>query len=166
MKITSYMLGLVILCSCESKNKPALKDTITNTAISPPGTLKKESQRAPITPYKVNKDYTVIDTGKYSNDGPMSGGSYAIIKDNGKLIDTIDLYYGLKELGHQTYFYHKLNHENDPTEKDSKGYLALEEGNFFLIIDHNKTSFNSLASNFDDYFSSPNVINQKIYFWQ
>jgi hypothetical protein len=143
------------------------KDTISKTSVTTiSGTLKKESPKVLITPYKINEDYTVIDTGKYSSEGPMSGGSYAIIKNNAELVDTIDLYYGIKELGNQTYFYHKLDHEIDPTEKESKNFLTLEEGKFFLITNNSKTALNGLTPNFDDYFSSPNVINRKIYFWQ
>jgi len=165
MKITSYILCFLVLCSCKSKDKAVSKDTISKSTTTS-GILKKEKSKLPFAPYKFNEDYTVIDSGKYSNDGPMTGGSYAIIKNNKEVIDTIDLYYGIKELGHQTYFYHKLNHEIDPTEKDSKGFLTLQEGNYFLITNNNKTSFTSLASDFDDYFSAPNVINRKIYFWK
>jgi len=111
-------------------------------------------------------DFTVIDTGEYSNEGPMTGGSYAIIKKNGVLIDTIDFDYGMKELGNKTYFYHKLEQEAGSTEYESKRTLLLQEGNFLLITNNKKTAFNNLISSFDDYFSSPNVINQKIYFWK
>ena len=147
------------MCSCKSKNTAALKETTSDT-------LKKEKLKAIITPYKMNDDYTVTDTGEYSNEGPMTGGSYAIIKNNGVIVDTIDLYYGMKELGNKTYFYHKLEHEIGSTEDDSKKTLMLQEGNFFLITSNKKTAFNNLTSSFDDYFSSPNVINQKIYFWK
>ena len=165
MKTTYYILSIVILCSCKGKSKPVLKDTASNVSISP-SKLKKEGQTGQIRPYKLNKDFTIIDTGKYSNDGPMTGGSYAVIKKNDELTDTIDLDYGIKELGPQIYFYHKLNHEINPGEKDSRGFLALVDGSFILVANNNKASFSSLASNFDDYFSSPSVINQKIYFWK
>ncbi|MDB4918751.1 hypothetical protein [Mucilaginibacter sp.] len=166
MKTTSYILSFFILCSCKSKNTAALKDTTSNTSTTVTETLKKERPKVKITPYKIYDDYTVIDTGEYSNEGPMTGGSYAIIKNNREVVDTIDLYYGMKELGNKTYFYHKLEHEMGSTEGDSKKTLMLQEGNFFLITNNKKTAFDNLTSSFDDYFSSPNVINQKIYFWK
>jgi len=71
----------------------------------------------------------------------------------------------MKELGNKTYFYHKLEQEIGSTEYDFKRTLMLQEGNFFLITNDKKTAFNNLTSGFDDYFSSPSVINRKIYFW-
>lgn len=166
MKKICYVFCSLVLVACKSDKKSIVTDTVANLTRSKTTSKHNNATHFNITPYKLIDDYMVIDTGEYSNEGPMTGGSYAIIKKNGIVVDTIDLDYGMKELGNKTYFYHKLEHEIGSTEDDSKRILMLQEENFFLIINNKKTAFNNLTSGFDDYFSSPNVISKKIYFWK
>ncbi|MBV8388236.1 MAG: hypothetical protein JO080_00395 [Mucilaginibacter sp.] len=167
MKRICYLFCSLALVACKSNRKSVVSDSVANLT-GPKTSISKNKDAAhfTITPYELIDDYMVIDTGEYSNEGPMTGGSYAIIKKNGVVVDTIDLDYGMKGLGNKTYFYHKLEHEMGSIEDDSNKTLMLQEGNFFLITNNKKTAFNSLTTSFDDYFSSPNVINQKIYFWK
>ncbi|HAL80939.1 MAG TPA: hypothetical protein DCO83_00880 [Mucilaginibacter sp.] len=140
-----------------------MKDTISNNSITISNTLKKASRNVTITPYKLNEDYTVIDTGEYSN-GPM-GGSYAIIKRNGIVADTIDRGFGIKPISKGFYLYCVLNRSNDP-EGESEHALSLDIGRYLMIINNSKVALKNLSEKFDDYFSSPEVINHKIYYWQ
>ena len=166
MKKICYIFCSLALVACKSNKKSVATDTVANLTRSETTSKHKDASHFTITPYKLIDHFMVIDTGQYSNDGPMTGGSYAIVKKNEVVIDTIDLDYGMKKLGNKTYFYHKLERELGSTEYESKKTLMLQEGNFFLITNNKKTAFNNLTSSFDDYFSSPNVINQKIYFWK
>ncbi len=43
--------------------------------------------------------------------------------------------------------------------------MALYPDKYFIISVGVKTPLQSLTSNFDDYFSSPWVINKKVYYW-
>jgi hypothetical protein len=161
MKSIGYLICIIILAACNSKNKP--------TGATQAGAVdakKKSGQPTVFKAYQINSVYTAIDTGKYSNDGPMSGGSYAIIQKNGTIADTINLNYGIKEINAGTYLYQTLKPEKERHQKLSKGELAMAEGNYILITGDAKLLLKDKTQNFDDYFSSPSAINNKIYFWQ
>lgn len=127
---------------------------------------KADSQDAEFQPYKLNNDYTVIDTGTYGNNGPIGDGLYAIIKRKGMRVDTIDLTFGIKDLGNGVYFYQTLTHVTDPEIVESKGTLCLDLQAYLVVSNKNKTNLSNLARHFDDYYSSPSVIDGKIYYWQ
>jgi hypothetical protein len=95
------------------------------------------------------------------------GGYYAIIKRGGIIADTIDLSYGIKILGAQVYFYETLKKvpADEPGSESGKS-LSLDFSDYLLITNSQKISLKTLAPSFDDYFSSPGVINNKIYYWQ
>jgi len=156
MKKSWCLFILVLIVACNNKPKRAI-DTPNQHA----GKIKLLK----FDPYKLNIDFSVTDTGSYINEGPMSGGTYGIVKNN-ELTDTIDMQYGIKSLGGRVYLFHKLKHETDPVEKETKGLLCLEEDKYIIAMNKMKYPLDSLARSFDDYYSSPEVIKGKIYFWQ
>jgi hypothetical protein len=148
------------LVACKNRHTPA------HSSGSQKSTNKKHTDKQPFKAYYLNKEYIVTDTGQYTNDGPMTGGSYAIIKLNGVVVDTIDLDFGMDKMGDKTYFYQKLSSENNSDIKPSPNLLSLVPVAYFVVNEGHKTKFSNLVADFDKNFSSPRVINGKVYYWQ
>jgi hypothetical protein len=156
MKKLVYLFFIALAVACNNKPKSI-------TRLSKKDTGKSETIK--FAPYKIDSDFTVVDTGTYINEGPISGGTYEIIK-NREITDTIAQYYGVKNLGNHVYLYYTLKHESDPVEKESKGFLALEEYKYTLMMNKKEYPLEGLIHNFDNYYSSPEVINGEICFWE
>ncbi len=168
MKKVVYIFGLLVLFACKSKTKSVLTDTTSSKSITTE-TSNKTDKLPTITPYKMNGDYTVIDTGFF--DASVSEGTYAVVQRNGKLADTIDKYYGIKEIDTDDYLYFTISNTGplDKGMSPKAGYknsISGSLGNYIIVINGKKQYLNKLIRDFDDYFSSPSVIDHKIYFWQ
>ena len=157
-----FISFLFVATACSYKKKSSTTTLVDITV----ATTKKEAKTTEFKPYKLNADYTLVDTGTYTNEGPTSGGSFGIVKRGTIILDTIDLYYGMKVANDQSYLYQQLVHEFDPSIKETKQNLDLQPDAYMLIKGNNKTKLSSILSHFDDNFSSPGIINGKIYFWQ
>ena len=159
MKALIVLNVLLVLYGCNYKPASA---TTGNLKIK---TTNNSSSKKIL--YQLNKYYAVIDTGEY--DTGILQGDYAIIsKDN--IIDTINRYFGVKVIGDK-YLYLKITRNADldkllsPMPGNKKTLGASEQG--YLLIDHGKKqNMINIALGFDSYFSSPSVINDKIYYWQ
>jgi hypothetical protein len=164
MKIVTYLCCLIILAGCAGNgNDTALDSFKTKSASIAKRT--KSNNRASITPYKLNDDYTVTDSGQYAN--ALTGGSYLVVKQGGKVADTIDKCFGIKQLSAGIYFYRTL--ESTPPEgggPTTDKTLSLVGSDYLLVAQSKKTVFNVIDADFDKYSSSPNVINNKIYYWR
>jgi len=101
----------------------------------------------------------VIDTGEYTN-GPMDG-LYAIVKREDQT-DTIDLGVGMQIVSEHVYLY-QLLHAGTP---DEPGEFVLETGDYILNTNNKTIKLSSIVKHFSNYFSSPQAIDGKIYFWQ
>ena len=156
----SILLCVIFFASCKGKGKVVSKGNSTDTIINKD--IKPNAFRS----YNLIDDYMVVDTGEYGDEGPMSGGTYGIIKKNNLHIDTVDLHYGMRKLNNGSYFYLKLIHAGEASLKDKDGFLVLTRDKYLLINGTTKTEFNSMVPSFDDYFSSPGVINKLVCFWQ
>jgi hypothetical protein len=115
-------------------------------------------------PYALNKDYLVTDTGTY--DTGVMVGKYGIVQRDTTIADTIDLGFGVKQIGEDYYLYKKLVKNNYDTTARGSHYLSLDENDYMVVKKGKKTAFHKIAKRFNDYFSSPNVINNKVYYWQ
>ena len=140
-----------------------VKNIITDTVQK---TIKKSTDTV-FKPYVLVDDYFVTDSGEYTN-GPM-GGKYIIIK-NKAFVDTIDQAFGITKMDKNFYLYQKLTHANSDDDNDKNTAddhsLWLNYGDYHLVKDGKIRGLSKLAPGFDSYFSSPNVINKKIYYWQ
>ncbi|WP_448698863.1 hypothetical protein ACFGVR_18440 [Mucilaginibacter sp. AW1-3] len=160
----SLFIALIFViagCTTHSVKQPVYTDTpqtiVSQTSID---TIKKAVKKhTAITPYQLNDDYMVIDTGRYTN-GPMEG-LYAIVKRENKT-DTIDLGVEMQKVSNHVYLY-QLLHAGTP---DNSGEFVLETGNYILNTNNQTVKFASIVKHFDNYFSSPQAIDGKIYFWQ
>ncbi|MDR6943086.1 hypothetical protein [Mucilaginibacter pocheonensis] len=170
MKKISYLLTLFVLAACHSNKKPelgadTLKQDITAKTVAP----KKADQDSLIKPYKLIADYMVTDTGYV--DATVMGATYAVITKNGKLVDTIEKGYGVQKVNDHSYLYRTIM-DTGPLEDPTSGKAGYKNnisgslGNYILTLNGKKQNLSKLIPDFNDYFSSPSVINGKIYYWQ
>lgn len=170
MKVKLYLFCLLILAACKSNTKSVSKDTTVNTsAVKTNASFHKQARHFSITPYKMIGDYMVIDTGYL--DATENAGTYAVIQKGGKLVDTIVKEFGIQKIGNDSFLFFTVIETSplDKTASSKAGYKNAISGSFgkyVLMSDEKKQLLSTLTSDFDDEFSSPGVINGKIYFWQ
>ncbi|WP_426586452.1 hypothetical protein [Mucilaginibacter sp. R-33] len=158
MKKLAYLLSLFALTACHNGNhKQLISDTV------------KRDTTTSFKPYQLNKDYIVIDTGIF--DATVMGGSYAVVTRSGKLADTIDKYYGIEKIGNDNYLYLTITGTGpgeDDTSKTQKSQKSISGslGSYIMVVNGKKQNLSAFITDFNDYFSSPSVINGNIYFWQ
>lgn len=170
MKNICYLLILLSLAACHSNKKPgSVVDTAKQTAVIKAVTPQKINEANLIRPYKLIADYMVTDTGYV--DATVMATTYAVITENGKLVDTIDKDYGIQKVNDHSYLYLTITDPGpleDPTSgnADYKKSISGSLGNYILTVNGRKQNLSKLIPDFNDYFSSPSVINGKIYYWQ
>lgn len=155
---------MLSLASCrhdKGGNTAAKSDTVHSRH----ETNKKDTS---FKPYKIADNYLVTDTG-YFNIG-IGDGVYAVIKRNNKLIDTIALVYGLSQVQDDLYLYYTVKGYGVAKSEDAnpqyKKSIMANLGDYTLINNDKKELLNKLTPDFDDYFSSPSVVSNKICYWQ
>lgn len=106
--------------------------------------------------------YTLRDTAAYANE--VSGGDYAVLLRNGKVVDSIDLFFGLQRLNTGTAVFLPVESYADE--------VIVEEGVAAMfttrhVLDHGKRrdTLASMLPDFDDHFSSPSVLGGVLYYW-
>ena len=166
MKSIFYVCGLLVFFGCKSKTNDSVADT-TVGSVNLINTIATKATT--FTPYKLNVDYLVTDTGFF--DAVVSEGTYAVVQRNKKLADTIDKSFSIQKIANDTYLYLTIT-GTGPLEKGISGKSSYKNsimgsfGNYFIVRNGEKKQLNNLVQDFDDYFSSPYVIGNKIYFWQ
>jgi hypothetical protein len=168
MKKAAFLLSLMLMFSCKSKNQSATVDSANNTTTKT-SVKKKESSAHAIKPYNLNSDYAVIDTGCF--DATVLAGTYAVIKSNNNAIDTIDKDFGMQKIGEHSYLFASITDTAPPDGETTSGpnckkLIKGSLGNYIIVKNNTKQDLNKLIENFNEYFSSPSVIEHKIYFWQ
>jgi hypothetical protein len=107
-----------------------------------------------------------VDTGLF--DAEVMEGTHAVITRDDKLADTIDKGYGIQKIGGDSYLYLTLTDTKPINDKSTKrvGGISGSLGNYIVVVNGNKHLLSTLVPDFNDYFSSPSVINGNIYYWQ
>jgi len=170
MKIFICLIFLFVLVGCTSPDEKSNANASTLAAkTSLKGNVEKSKREAVITPYKINEQYIVIDTGVF--DATLMSSTYAIVFRNNKLADTIDKSFGMHRVAEDRYLYLTLTADEPIRESRNKNgtikrILVGTFGNYVVNTNGKKQSLEDLTNGFDDNFSSPFVINDKIYFWQ
>jgi hypothetical protein len=158
MKKFGYLSILFTLTACHNQEKQA------SSVAS--GNANKQVSVTSFKPYQFNKDYTIVDTGLF--DAEVMEGTYAVITRDDKLADTIDKGYGIQKIGGDSYLYLTLTDTKPINDKSTKrvGGISGSLGNYIVVVNGNKHLLSTLVPDFNDYFSSPSVINGNIYYWQ
>jgi hypothetical protein len=105
-------------------------------------------------------EYVLSDSLEFSD--MISGGTAKVLKVNNRLIDTICTFFGVQSIGKSTIVYQKVEIRGKSEYGDSY------EGNFsdYIVYKQGKKSLlRKSLSFFDDWFSSPSIINGRIYYW-
>ncbi|MBK0380958.1 hypothetical protein [Mucilaginibacter segetis] len=167
MKIPIYISCIILVVGCKSKDKLSVKDSLPQ--IKPTIIDKINTGTTLFKPYKLKDGFMVTDTG-YA-DAVVMGGTYAVITLNGALVDTIDKGFGINKINDNMYFYQVVS-SNGPLEDiqlKASGYkntINATFGEYKILTNGKKQKFSDIAPDFNYYFSSPYIINNKIYYWQ
>lgn len=109
----------------------------------------------------INNYFTVVDTGGYA----LNQLKYAILENREGFVDTIDLAFGIPQVENNQFLYIKVYSYAGAISLPHQ--LSANPGQYTLFAPpQNKKVLKKLSPGFDDYFSSPSVIQKKIYFWQ
>lgn len=177
MKPLLYIACIVLLAGCGGKKATPAKDTLVaqNTATIKKASVKanapsrdSSSKEPALLLSNLPFNFAVSDTGYFNF--VIGDGIYAVIKNNGILIDTIDAYYGFQKVDNERYMYLTIEGNSALTPEYSdpkyKKSIAANLGNYVII---DKSSFkikvDSLAPDFG-WFANPSIINGRIYYWQ
>ena len=163
MRASKYLILLLILTACHKKEKGKTTAVKSDTA-----KVGIKNSAISFVPYILKANYQVTDTGYYNI--TIGNGVYAVIKMNDKLIDTIDLSYGINQVQGDQYLYYTIKGRGPANKEDAnpnykKSIMALL-GDYTLINNEKKEYLKNLAPDFDGYFSSPAAINGAVYYWQ
>jgi hypothetical protein len=147
MRLKKIAVGLFLIC-------------FTANACKHP-TKKQAGTKAINDKYQLDPGFIVLDTGTYSDE--LIGGTYAIISHNEE-VDTIDLSFGVKKLEDKFIYQKILSYTDSATPSN----ILPASPSSYIILDRegNKRKLGDLTSDFHDYFSSPAVIADKVYYWQ
>ena len=169
MKVKLYLFCLLILAACKSNAKSNSTDTVNTLKVKTDTSFHKQAKHFTIAPYKLIDDYMVTDAGYV--DATENEGTYAVIQKGGKLVDAIEKGFGIQKLGNDNFLYFTIT-DTSPIDKrmsSNVGYKNAISGSFgkyILMSGGKKQPLATLTSDFYDEFSSPRVIEGKIYFWQ
>lgn len=154
------LLGLTIGVSCASKSEVAPPPT----AVAPPPEVAPKApppKKTPPVKTGLPSGYTLRDTVEYDS-GPV-GGWYTYLYHRGTLIDSVDVNFGIHRLGKNKVVFL-------PVGADSSSELGQEE-QYVDILNHvvadgrSRTPLKQFVPHLDDYFSSPTVIDNRLYYW-
>jgi hypothetical protein len=166
MKTMKYFIFLISLTACH--NNKTTKSSTNEPVVTNASKTIKQTDTSSFKAYKLIGDYFITDTG-YFNIG-IGDGVYGVVKENNRLVDTIELGYGIKRIDDVRYIYHTvigdgLVGKGDANPKYKKSIMA-NLGSYTVVRKDKKELLNKLTRYFDDYYSSPSVINHRIYYWQ
>lgn len=167
MKVLLYITCIILLAGCGGKKATKAVDALppkqqvtgSDTAIKP----------AKFKPYKLIDGFMVTDTG-YA-DAVVMGGTYAVVFKNGALLDTIEKGFGIQKIMDGMYFYQLVSsngtlEDGRAPHSDASNAINASFDAYRILTNGKKQDLSTLAPDFSDYFSSPYIINNKIYYWQ
>ncbi|MCC8407372.1 hypothetical protein LJ707_00405 [Mucilaginibacter sp. UR6-1] len=172
-----YILSLILFAACKGKQTSAQSDSLlfdTAPVLPKIDTSKKAiSKDTAFKPYTVINDFIITDTGYF--DFGLGEGTYAVVKKDNKLLDTIDQQYGIQKISNDVYLYLVIDGKSILTNKENedgmvgnnhyKKSIFANIGDFIILNKGNKISLNNKAEDFG-WFANPAIINQKIYYWK
>lgn len=157
-----YTSLIILLAACNSNESGRVYTSNSKTK-----DLIKHNNQAQFKPYQIAGQFTVTDTGYF--DTGIGDGVYAVLERNHKLVDTISLFYNVKLISPNHFLYLRVEGRGQAKPGDSnrkyKKSIYASETSYVILSDGRKTNISTLSRDFNDYFSSPQVIKGKIYFW-
>jgi hypothetical protein len=108
-------------------------------------------------------DFKVLKSGFFWNE--LEEGKFQIIKFKDFSIDSIDTYFGIHTLKGDALIYLTITKDETDEIRFNKDTIYGSIEKYILFRNKSKESVKNLTKYFDDYFSSPNCIDDKLYFW-
>lgn len=109
-------------------------------------------------------NFKSLKSGTFWNE--LEEGKFEIITNEKKFLDTIDKDWSFTKIQDNSYFYLKVSEDENQNHFNlGKDTLYGSVDHFILYEKNEKKSIKDFTRNFNDYFSSPSLINNKIYFW-
>ena len=172
MRTFFYIFFVIAIVACKgkvqhSKAVNTFKDT-TKTAVDKTIPTAKVTGDTIFKPFKLVEDFMVADTGYF--DFAIGNGTYAVIKKDGKLIDTIDYTYKFQPVDSSLFAYYKIEGQG-PLSKEIapnpiKKSMSANIGDYIVIQSTGKKiNVSKLAPDFG-WFASPSIISGFVYYWQ
>lgn len=136
-------------CSDSNKNP---KERREDSTIVEKGVIQKSASA-----------YRVIGSGYFWNE--LDEGKFNIVKFKDGTIDSIDTSFGIYTLTNDAIVYLRVskNLSDEFTSKKDSVYGSI--GEYIISKNELKTPINRFAKHFQDYFSSPKLTNDKLYYW-
>lgn len=139
--IVAFFLISVISCSNPSQDSKL---------------LNKKDENA-----KESSDFKVLKSGIFWNE--LDEGKFQIISLDEFNIDTIDSDFGVNKLKDGTVIYLKVTKGDDFKSKEDSIYGFTSE--YYLLKNSQKKLINTLDPYFHDFYSSPTLIKNDLYYW-
>ncbi|WP_157799150.1 hypothetical protein [Mucilaginibacter auburnensis] len=163
MKTVCYLFycSILVAFGCRGKSPAMVSDsTKVVSALDTVG----ENVTTGFKPYTLAENYIVTDTGFFDFD--IGDGTYAVVKQQGRLIDTIDKYYGFQPLSKGAYAYYAIegSGQSKTEAKNSKSILA--DISHFMIITGNKKIDVTRNAPYFGWFANPSILKNSVYYWE
>jgi hypothetical protein len=113
--------------------------------------------RAPA-PQSSPAEYELRDTIRYES--TLYGGNFAVLRRNGVVTDSIDLYFGFHRLNSGAVVF--LPVRSAPSDIGPEG---IDIGDYVIVDGDRRVLLKTILPHFSDYFSSPGVLNGVLYYW-
>ena len=141
MKYLTFPFLLISIISCSNLSQDSKSDN------------KKED----------SNDFKVLKSGVFWNE--LEEGKYEIISNQNGFLDTIDKEFGFNKLRNNSYLYLSVQAYNSDEFSLRKDSIYGSIDKYFLLNDKSNKAVNELTQNLDEYFSSPILKDDKLYFW-
>jgi hypothetical protein len=110
--------------------------------------------------YSQEDNYTLADSLEFSN--PATSGTARLLKLNNRKIDTVDAAFGIQYLGGTTVICRKVALDRKSWDGNSyTGYFS----DYVVYEGGKRTLLKNILPDFDDWLSSPSVIQDCILYW-
>jgi hypothetical protein len=146
MKYSIFAFLLIVVISCSNSGQNSTLKNIEDKT-------KKEFN-----------DFKSLKSGVFWNE--LDEGKFQIVSNDYGFLDTIDKDWGLRKIKDDSYFYLQISKDEISDDfKLGKDSIYGSIKHFILLENNEKKLIKNLTSNFNDYFSSQSLIDNKLYFW-
>ncbi|HEY4325790.1 MAG TPA: hypothetical protein VGN20_17480 [Mucilaginibacter sp.] len=167
-KLVYILLFSLSLFSCQNDKGKQLATSEKKIEVRLHSMKEAKNQDTIFKPHKLISDFYITDIGYY--DITIGDGIYAVIKRNNILVDTIDSDYSIKQIDDNKFIYQTISGNGPASKEDAnpkyKKSISASLGDYTIFSNGKKELLNTLTPDFDDYFSSPAIINQHIFYWK
>ena len=145
MKYFTFAFLLIIVVSCSNLSQDSKSE-------------KKKDQKK-----NESNNFKVIKSGVFWNE--LDEGKYQIISSQNGFLETIDKEFGFNKLSDNSYLYLLVKRYNSNEFNLRKDSIYGSIDKYFLLKNKSTEAVSDLTQNLDDYFSSPILKGDKLYFW-